>query len=360
MTYKAQFTGLLKATASDNEQHPLQAIAEFVFTDFTANANKQGVQSTEALNILKSGLNQPVKVDFTGHRIGDHDYALPVGSITHMEHKEDKIIGKAVIWRNEFPDLFEYLLKASASEGGVQFSWELMYKDKELDSNGVQWLKDVVVAGIAIVSNPAYAGRTPLLALASEKRQASLQQLSEKVAAVIEGLEKAGAIENASETSHMELEAVMTAVEGLKADIIAVREKLDAVKIEAPAAELLQTEASEELTALKSEVEELRAYKTEAEASKARAELLSARTQALAGLMSDSDISDKADFILALADEQFTAFIASLQSVASKQPAKASDKGRISIPDPLTQSPKGDGVSIRDIAQSYLKMREGA
>ena len=348
---KAQFTGLVKATSSD-KQHPLQSVVEFVFTDFKPNKNKQGVKAAEASNIMNTGLYMPVKADFSGITIGDHKNAIPVGPIIEMAQREDTVIGKAVIWKDEFPDLTNYLEKASASEGGVQFSWEIYYKDQEIDDSGTQWLKDCVVAGIAIVGNPAYAGRTPLLSFAAD--QEKIQALESEVTTLTEQLSATKKRED-----EMELEAVVAQLTALQTSVDGLAEKLVALQpvVQEPAV----AEVDPDVEALKSELEQLREFKADAERKQAQAELMNTRTQALSGLLTAEEITDRAEFILGLSDDQFTTYAASLQAVVAKSSTKKADaSARVTIPDPLLSSGGLNQITIKDIAQGLIKMREGA
>jgi len=364
MNNRAQFSGMLRATA--DETNHTQTIIDFIFTDFAPNLNGMGVGKSESANIIRTGLNAPVKVDFLGDDVSGHDNAIPIGPIIELSEVEDKIIGKAVIWKSEFPAFVDYLKTASASEGGVQFSWELFYKSAEKDESGVQWLQDCIVAGIAIVADPAYSGRTHLLSYAADTAalHKRIKSLEEKVA----------------ELSSLDRSLVMDpTIEGLQAQVQSLTDQLYSMVSQlwealdsatpapsAPDVEALAQSYVDLISRLKdmrstssveqTELTELREYKASIEKEKARSELLTSRSQTLSTLMSLEDISAKAEFILNLSDEQFTEFVNSLQVVSNK--AQSSKLGRISIPDAVvSQSSNAQSVTVRDLAGAFLKAR---
>lgn len=364
MKNTAEFTGILRASAT--QSNPLQSTIEFVFTDFKPNKNKQGVAASEALNIIETGLNQPVKVHFLGDDVAAHKNAVPVGPIINLRQEDDRVIGTAIIWKDEYADLVTYIEKASASEGGVQFSWELYYRSSTKDENDIQWLEGVVVAGIAIVSDPAYSGRTPLLSFAETREQAT--ELSEKIAEFVGGhmdptyealqaqvselTDKMYAMisqlyealsEAAPDPAPADLEAVM-------AEYATLLSRLRTGKEESSAqAESLQGE----LDGLRAEVEELRTYKQDQEAKASRDALITARTQALSAVMDAEAIAEKLESILGFSDEQFDVFVASLQSVRSKSTSSANKDDVSLMPDFTSRNDESNRITIKQLAAKY-------
>lgn len=349
---KTSFNGFLKASA--DQLHPLQTNIDFIFTDFRPNRNKQGVPTTEAENIIKTGLNMPVKASFSGTSVRGHSSAVPIGPITSMEQRGDQIVGHAIIWKDEFPDLTEYLEQASKSEDGVQFSWELYYKSAEADTDGVKWLQGCLVAGAAIVADPAYAGRTHLLALAEqnsmdlEEMQKQVSDLTEKLWGMLDALYAA-----------MSLPGSVDKAAGIEAQFTTVIESLKTMA-EAKASLEAQIEAAktttETLETLESEVTELRSYKEQSEAVKAQAELLAKRRADLNDLVTTEEFDGKASFIASLNDEQFAAYAETLKSVV--QHAKASvDIVDGPIPDSLGHGRNGSSITRQELAKALRAAR---
>jgi regulator of replication initiation timing len=320
---KTSFTGMVKATAS--EKHPAQQHLSFIFTDYLPNKNKQGVPRTEAANILATAVNQPVKISYK-RKPGGHLGAIPIGPITFVHEAEDHIEAEAVVWRSQCPDVAAYLEKASAEAGGVQFSWELLYESADIDESGVSWLKGIVVDGITIVDNPAYAGRTPLLALAEEESyfMDELQKKVDELSAQLATLTSAVA----------EKEKTITDLQSAFASL------------------------EKEHTELKTEAETLRTFKAEAEANQVKAETLAKRKSAMseAGLdVDDATFTARESFYLSMADDTFTTYVQDLVAVAKTHTKKAEASDRIVFPDPITRT--NDSVTTKEMAQALRSFR---
>ena len=243
------------------------AWVKFVFTDDKPNGNKQGIPREEFDNIVRTGLFKPVKGLSPS---GSHSQALPVGTIAQLSVEEDKILGVASLWEAEYPEFIESIRALAARGEKPQLSWEIIYRDSEIDSDGVEWLKGCIAKAITIVDNPAYAGRTPILAIAEQGD---------------------------------------TMDEKLK--------------------ELEQTNASlaEELRQAKQELEELRAFKQQVEAERARQELFNKRLAKFeaAGLsMSREEFESTFDKWAALDDDAFEFVLSLLVNEKPTQAAVAS------------------------------------
>ncbi len=306
MTKQAVFDGLIKAVASEN--HPGQQLLSFVFTDYKPNKNKQAVPREEADNIIRRGMHMPVKISFASRKAKGHLGAFPIGPILSLREENERIIGEAVVWKNEFPDVAAYLEKASAEDSGVHFSWELLYADSEIDADGNQWLHGIVPAGITIVDTPAYQGRTPLLAVAEE--QVHMEELQKRVD---------------------ELLAQVTTL----TSAVAEKEKQIADLQSAVA------EVQKERDALTTEAEELRTFKANAEKAQAEAQTLTSRKQKMAeaGVEMPEDLfAKRKEMFISMSDEAFAAYVDDLVAVARSKDNKASASAneKIIIPDPIT------------------------
>lgn len=172
MNTLSQFTGFLTASISKN--NPLQTILELTLTDFSPNANSQGIPKTEAENIIKTALNMPIKIRYEDSVKG-HDFAYPIGTISEVWLEEDTIKARSIIWREEFKQEDEYLRKETAEGRLVGTSWEVYYKDSSNDGT-TQWLNGCVFAATCIVENPAYGKRTLITSVAEQKEQSSMDE----------------------------------------------------------------------------------------------------------------------------------------------------------------------------------------
>lgn len=348
---KTTFDGYLRASA--NQAHPLQTNLDFIFTDFHPNKNRQGVPVSEASNIMTTGLNQPVKVNFTGGKVRGHSSAVPVGPIISMEQQGDKIIGRAIIWKDEYPDLTAYLEEASKDTEGVQFSWELYYQSAEADNSGVNWLQGCIVAATTIVADPAYAGRTHLLALAEEEKmdkeelQKQISELHDKLWGMLDVLYAA-----------MSLPGAIDKAAGIETQFAAV---VEAAKGLAEAKAELETKiqtAEQKTVELETSVAELKQYKEVAEAEKAKAEILDARRGALKDVLPIEEFNSKAEFFAGLNDEQFKVYTESLTKVAQSAKATAGVVSGL-VPDPITNSHQNDNNPTRsDLAKALRTLNK--
>jgi hypothetical protein len=357
---KAILTGFLKASA--DQSHPLQTNIDFIFTDFKPNRNRQGVPESEAENIVRTGINMPVKANFTGGAVKGHNNAMPIGPITMMEQQGDKIVGHAVIWKDEFPDLTQYLEEASKDADGVQFSWELYYKNAEADVNGTLWLHDCIVAGAAIVADPAYAGRTHLLALAEENKmnldelKAQVSELSDKLWSMLDSLYAAlslpGSIDKAAGIE-AQFTAVIEALKGMAEAKASLEAQLTEKDTQLAAAETSKSELETELT-------ELREYKSNAEAEKARAELLAMRHAELKDVITADEFESKTDFFAGLTDDQFQTYAETLRSIASRTNASVKSNASFSgpVPDSLTNGRASNVPTTSELAKALRQVNK--
>ena len=146
---------------------PAVSWAKFVLTDDKANSNGQRIPVSEFKNLISTGIYMPIKM--THGEIRDHDDAEPLGVIAHLKQEDNKIMALAALWNRERPADVQYIKDLVASGESVNISWEILYQDYNIDDGGVVDLVGTALRAATIVSNPAYMGRTPLVAVAAEK-----------------------------------------------------------------------------------------------------------------------------------------------------------------------------------------------
>lgn len=140
---------------------------KFILTDDMPNKNGERVQESEFDNLISTGFYKPVKMMVGGINDG-HEDAEPIGVITHLTKDGGRILALAALWPTERAEDVQ-LLKERINDGKpVNVSWEIYYEDRELDG-GIANLKNTSLRAVTIVGLPAYAGRTPVLAIASNK-----------------------------------------------------------------------------------------------------------------------------------------------------------------------------------------------
>jgi len=169
-----------EALASLNYNKDYAIPIKYVFTDAFANANKQQVPEDEFDNIIRTGQSMPIKAGELEAGIPDgHDGASPLGVITHLKKAGATVIGLGLLWKQERPEVVEYIRNAFREKKSLQLSWELGYTDSTFSDDKVETLAGVVVRAITFVGLPAYEGRTPVLAVASKDKEDNTKDMEE-------------------------------------------------------------------------------------------------------------------------------------------------------------------------------------
>lgn len=157
-----------EAYASEVMQNPAVVWAKFILTDDKPNGNGQRVPAEEFKNLINSGLYMPIKMS-QGEISEGHDGAEPLGTIAHMKVDGDRVLALAALWSAERPSDVEYI-KSLVNDGkDVNISWEILFGDYTLSESGIMELRDIILKAATIVGNPAYRGRTPILAVAAKR-----------------------------------------------------------------------------------------------------------------------------------------------------------------------------------------------
>lgn len=217
--------------------------AKIVATDSLPNANKQGIPEDEFINLIKTGINSPVKMARGKISLGhDEAFGNPIGTIANLTKEGNKLVALAALWKRERPEDISLLKELYKKGNPPQVSWEISYAYSEVDENGIEWLRNTILNGLAIVGYPAYQGRTSFVAMSSKT------------------------------------EETMDEFEELKKQFSQLKEELENFKTEASQKEKSLTDALSEkekiIEELNSQLEELKKYKEEVEAEKAKAEKL--------------------------------------------------------------------------------------
>jgi hypothetical protein len=98
-----------------------------------------------------------------------HEYSVPIGSITSLVERKNIVEGIAGLWGKEYPGEVDLLQEMSASEDNKpQLSWEILYRDSQVEEGNIEALQDVALAAATVVGMPAYEGRTPIVLMASK------------------------------------------------------------------------------------------------------------------------------------------------------------------------------------------------
>jgi len=299
---------------------------KFDFTDDQPNGNKMKVPQTEFANIIRTGVHMPIKMQDNDPN-GDHEGSTPVGVITNLAQKGNKVIGLGALWKEERKEAVEALAENFNSGNPPKLSWEVFYSESEVDEEGIESLTGVTVRATTFVGDPAYKGRTNVVAMASN-----------------EDAKKEQSSENNKEAKLDELKAL--------------QEQFDSLKSEK---ELLETRASElntEIETLKSRNEELTTWKSQREEGDAKAQLLTTRRESLlkAGVtLTDEEWATKAESVAAMDETTFDFYTQEVAVFASK---KASEEAAASKKEEADNTKIPAGIGSTETRTPYEILRE--
>lgn len=149
--------------------NPFVRWAKFVLADDKVNGRGERLPVEEFDNIIKSGIHMPIKMA-EGKIEPDHSNASPIGVITNLKKEVvdgvNRIVGLAALWPLERPGDVTYLKSKVDSGEQVDVSFELKVMDKVRSGDHFD-LVGASLAAVTVVGRPAYLGRTPILAMAS-------------------------------------------------------------------------------------------------------------------------------------------------------------------------------------------------
>lgn len=220
-------SNMAEATISSN---PYFQWVKIVVTDDQPNLNNQRIPLEEFSNIINTGAHTPIKMTYQKIS-GGHKEAMGqvIGSVAQLIQEQNRIIALAALWKKERPDDIAMLKEMYEKGVPPNVSWELAYAESKLEEE-IESLFGVSLTGMAIVSNPAYAGRTKFIAMASdedeEENVEELEQLKQRVSELEAELAERDAKLANSETELTDLRVYKQTVEDAKA----AEEKLSNIK----------------------------------------------------------------------------------------------------------------------------------
>lgn len=286
--------------------------AKFVFTDNQANANNKRIPESEFASVIATGYNMPIKMQ-ANDPFGVHALSRPIGVITNLAKQDNKIIGLAALWKEEFPSDIEMLEKAFAENQALPLSWEVFYKNSLKDESGIEDLQGVTVRATTFVGNPAYQGRTNVVAMAEVQ---STQEESKLAEITITELEA-------------QIAELKTQVETLNTQLSAATESAEATN---------------------SELNTLREYKSQREAADARDTVLASRRNALveAGItVTDEWFAERTERIANMDEATFGFFAQELVAFSARTPEATSEVRNTSIPNVTSPDLKDPRAILR-------------
>jgi hypothetical protein len=290
---------------------------KFILTDDMPNDNKMRVPQTEFDNLIKTGVHMPIKMA-EGQISQGHADTLPIGVITNLKKVQNRIEGLAALWSKERPEDVEFVVNEFKEGRTPQISWELPHTSKVTDENGITDLQGTCLRAATLVGLPAYAGRTPVLAMAS----------------------KDTANTSMEETNKMELETLKTQLEEAKSKITELETLIEASN---------QAKASVE-----TELTELKEFKAQVVAEQEKAEKLAALKVKFseAGIQRDDEyFVTNCDTLLAL-EESALSFMVQELAAFSKTPPQTIEAGATEIPNVPNLDTPVDPKNVKTLAQA--------
>jgi HAMP domain-containing protein len=208
--------------------NPFYQWAKIVVTDNKPNENKHRIPKSEFDNLTKTGIFAPVKMA-ESEQSRSHEDALgkPIGTITQFAVEGNRLIALSALWKKERPEDIASLKEMYLDGKPPQVSWEVAYETEREEDDGVTALLGTNLTGLAVVSDPAYKGRTPFVQMATRNKKKK---------------EEADSVD--------ELEKATTRIGELETDISTLKEQL---------------KAKEDYEDLKAELEKLQEFKAEIE-----------------------------------------------------------------------------------------------
>jgi len=149
-------------------RNPNVTLVKFILTDDKPNGNKDRIPKEEFANIIRTGLFMPVKMANNEISQG-HDGTYPLGSIAQLAEIEDRVEGIAALWDRERKQDVDYLKERYSSGKSIDISWEITYQDYVVDDD-VKSYQGVSLNAATVVGIPAYQGRTPVTAIAEQRK----------------------------------------------------------------------------------------------------------------------------------------------------------------------------------------------
>lgn len=308
------------AQAAKND--PLRTWIKFPFTDDQPNGNKMRIPKTEFANLIRTGEHMPIKME-KGNPKGEHAGSVPIGAIAKLREEDNKVIGIAALWNEEDPESIKALKEAYAGGEKLGLSWEVWFDEEAsfVDEDGIHNLMGTATRGSVFVGNPAYQGRTQLLALAQQE-------------------EKTQEENELTDTNTVDVAALQAQIADLQSQLEAANTALQSKDTE------LETTGSE--------LASLREFKQAAEAKDARYNKIVDRRKKLkeAGVdYSDEDFEAKKDAIAEMEDSAFEFLVTDRMAFSSQDKKTTSASAGINnpaIPD-LTNTDKSPEELIRQL-----------
>jgi hypothetical protein len=165
-----EFAEIKEAVSSTVSDNMTISWAKFILTDDQVNENKMRIPQSEFSNLIRTGTYMPFKMAYEKPKDG-HEESYPLGVIAQLKQSGNQVVALAALWKREREQDIEYIKTCIAEKTPVNVSWEILHDDSKFDEDGIEDLLGTSLRGVTIVGRPAYAGRTPVLQVASVETQ---------------------------------------------------------------------------------------------------------------------------------------------------------------------------------------------
>ena len=179
---------LAEAGISDEYKNPLLTWVKLIFTDDQPNANNQGIKQDEFPNLIKSMSYMPIKANYSEEEadVQGHADAMQIGVLKQGQQEGNKVVAVGALYNDEFTEVVEFFKKEKSEGRSVNFSWEIRYKNSNIEDD-VEWLSGTTTKAITAVKSPAYEERTPLVSISEfDLLTAFEEELTKREKAAIE------------------------------------------------------------------------------------------------------------------------------------------------------------------------------
>jgi hypothetical protein len=307
---------------------------KFVLTDDKPNANGHRIPKEEFANIIKTGVYMPLKMA-EGEISEGHEGTIPLGVMTHLVDREDRIEALAALWLREREDDIDFLKERFESGKDIDISWEISF-EKTREEDGHMDLGNVSMNAATIVGMPSYMGRTNVQALAAKKKLEDDSNMDNTIT-----LDKHEEILAGLRESHDDR------VSELETQLTEATEN----------SEELETKVSE----AEKELETLREFKESVDAEAEReAKMASIKAEFEEAELNTSDdyFEERKEQLLAMSDEQREFFIQELVSLRDAEAAEEEEEASITGKTPPFRGKEADDDVDGAAVLEYLREQD--
>lgn len=327
--------------------------AKIVVTDDLPNANKMRIPQEEFDNLIKTGIHTPVKMGFSQFKNHEDAVGKPIGVIAQLTKENNKIVALAALWKKERAEEVTALKESFNKGQPPQVSWEVSYAESSVDENEIETLLGTSLDALAIVTIPAYRGRTSFVAMSSESVTEFISYLDK----VIENEEISDEVQKLLLAKAEDILEKFSDKESVNLDELKeLKDKVAELASSLEDAKKALKDKEDAFAALEKEKEELAEYKETAEKEKAKAEKITSIKNkfAEAKIEKDEDYFEKnEETLLALSEGELDFMIQEIVSFSAVAEEDIEKKPKV----PAVKGKQGSLRNPKEIADALRELR---